>query len=120
MNRKVFTASSAGKRRAAGGPLYRRLARKEVRLREDQYVALSGLVRVLGRRRVRRNGPRLTENTLIRVAIDVLLSRSHRLLGDTEDELRRSVVDDATNPHSAESPDSTRSPQGEEERRSDL
>lgn len=74
-------------------PLYRRLARKEARLREDQYVALSRLVRVLARRRTDRSGSRLTENTLIRVAIDLLLSRANRLIGNTERELRASVLD---------------------------
>ena len=74
-------------------PLYRRLARKEARVREDQYVALSQLVRVLARRRTDRSGSRLTENTLIRVAIDLLLTRASRLTGNTESELRASVLD---------------------------
>lgn len=74
-------------------PYFRRMARKEARVREDQYVALSRLVQVLSRRRVVRSGPRLTENTLIRVAIDVLLERADRLAGDTEAELRASVLD---------------------------
>lgn len=78
---------------SAGIPLYRRLARKEARLREDQYVALSRLVRILARRRTDRSGPRLTENTLIRVAIDLLLSRTNRMTGNTEGELRASVLD---------------------------
>jgi hypothetical protein len=73
-------------------PLYRRLARKEARVREDQYVALSRLVRVLAGRRTDRSGPRLTENTLIRVAIDLLLSRANRLAGNTEDEIRASAL----------------------------
>jgi len=73
-------------------PLYRRLARKEARVREDQYVALSRLVRVLARRRTDRSGPRLTENTLIRIAIDLLLARANRLAGNTEDEIRASAL----------------------------
>lgn len=73
-------------------PLYRRLARKEARLREDQFIALSRLVRVLARRRTSRSGPRLTENTLIRVAIDLLLARAEQLAGDTEDEIRASAL----------------------------
>lgn len=77
----------------AGIPLYRRLARKEARLREDQYVALSRLVRILARRRTDRSGPRLTENTLIRVAIDLLLNRANCMVGNTESELRASVLD---------------------------
>jgi RNA polymerase-interacting CarD/CdnL/TRCF family regulator len=83
-------------RGSAATPLYRRLARKEARLREDQYVALSQLVRVLVRRRTDRSGARLTENTLIRVAIDLLLSRANRLTGNTEKELRASILDTAT------------------------
>jgi hypothetical protein len=73
-------------------PLYRRLARKEARLREDQFIALSRLVRILARRRTTRNGPRLTENTLIRVAIDLLLTRADQLAGDTEAEIRASAL----------------------------
>jgi hypothetical protein len=73
-------------------PLYRRLARKEARLREDQFIALSRLVRILARRRTTRSGPRLTENTLIRVAIDLLLTRADQLAGDTEAEIRASAL----------------------------
>jgi RNA polymerase-interacting CarD/CdnL/TRCF family regulator len=78
----------------ARAPLYRRLARKEARLREDQFIALSRLVRILARRRTNRSGPRLTENTLIRVAIDLLLARADQLAGDTEDEIRASALTD--------------------------
>lgn len=74
-------------------PLYRRLARKEARLREDQFIALSRLVRILARRRTTRSGPRLTENTLIRVAIDLLLTRADQLAGDNEDQIRASALE---------------------------
>ncbi len=77
---------------AARPPLYRRLARKEARLREDQFIALSRLVRILARRRTARSGPRLTENTLIRIAIDLLITRADQLVGDTEDEIRASAL----------------------------
>ena len=77
---------------SAQRPLYRRLARKEARLREDQFIALSRLVRILARRRTARNGPRLTENTLIRVAIDLLLTRADQLAGNPEDEIRASAL----------------------------
>lgn len=73
-------------------PLYRRMARKEARLREDQFVALSRLVRILARRRANRSGARLTENTLIRIAIDLLISRADQLAGDTEAEIRASAL----------------------------
>jgi hypothetical protein len=76
----------------ARSPLYRRFARKEARLREDQFIALSRLVRILARRRTTRSLPRLTENTLIRVAIDLLLTRADQLTGDTEAEIRASAL----------------------------
>ncbi len=66
-------------------PLYLTLVRKETRLREDQLEKLTVLTRSLNRQR--RGGERITENTLIRVAIDLLLSQSEELSGATEAEL---------------------------------
>jgi hypothetical protein len=66
------------------------LERKEARVRLDQYEALQSLSRQLNRSRNRR-GERITENTLIRVAIDLLLSRQDQVAGTTEAELRTSV-----------------------------
>jgi hypothetical protein len=66
-------------------PLYLTLVRKETRLREDQLEQLTILTRKLNRQR--RGGERITENTLIRVAIDLLLSQSVKLSGATEAEL---------------------------------
>jgi len=66
------------------------LERKEARVRLDQYEALQSLSRKLNRSRNRR-GERITENTLIRVAIDLLLSRQEQVAGTTEVELRTSV-----------------------------
>lgn len=69
---------------------YDQLERKETRLRPDQYSALSELSRALNRQRQGR-GERITENTLIRVAIDLLLKREAELVGVTEAELRASL-----------------------------
>ena len=66
------------------------LERKEARVRLDQYEALQAFSRQLNRSRNRR-GERITENTLIRVAIDLLLSRRDQVTGTTEAELRASV-----------------------------
>jgi hypothetical protein len=66
------------------------LERKEARVRLDQYEALQALSRQLNRSRNRR-GERITENTLIRVAIDLLLSRQDEVAGTTEAQLRESV-----------------------------
>lgn len=72
-------------------PRYLQLVRKDTRLRDDQLTALTELARHLSRRRRLRNNERITENTLIRVAVDLLLSRADILDGDTENELLQSV-----------------------------
>lgn len=71
-------------------PKYLRLERKEIRLRIDQLDALTSLIRQLNRAR-RGKGERLTENTLIRVAINLLLENADQLQGITEDELLASL-----------------------------
>ena len=58
---------------ARRGSRWDELERKETRLRPDQYEALTVLSRRLNRDR-RGRGQRITENTLIRVAIDLLLT----------------------------------------------
>jgi hypothetical protein len=72
-------------------PKWKGLERKELRLRADQLDELARLRRTLNRQRAG-DGERITENTLIRVAVDVLLTRSDCLRGTTEDELRKSVT----------------------------
>jgi hypothetical protein len=63
---------------------------KETRLKELQIEQLTAISRKLNRQR-RSRGERITENTLIRVAIDLLLSRAEELSGTTEAELKKSV-----------------------------
>lgn len=69
---------------------YLKLERKEARLRQNQIDALTDLTRSLNRKRSKK-GERLTDNTLIRVAVDLLLSKASQLKGDTEEELKKSV-----------------------------
>lgn len=69
---------------------YDQLERKEARLRPDQYTRLSSISRNLNRVRAG-TGERITENTLIRVAIDLLLQRESQLAGATEADLRQSM-----------------------------
>lgn len=71
-------------------PKYLRLERKEFLAWPDQLTRLSILARVLNRNRGGQ-GERITANTLIRVAIALLLSHEEELGGATEDELRRSL-----------------------------
>jgi len=72
-------------------PKWQRLERKELRLRADQLDELARIRRTLNRQRGG-EGERITENTLIRVAVDMLLGRAGKLHGTTEDELRKSVT----------------------------
>lgn len=72
-------------------PKWQRLERKELRLRADQLDELARLRRALNRQRGG-EGERITENTLIRVAVDMLLGQAGKLRGSTEDELRKSVT----------------------------
>ncbi|MDX2377754.1 hypothetical protein M4I32_13180 [Microbacterium sp. LRZ72] len=81
-------------------PAYARLTRKEARIREDQDANLTALARRLMRRRTVRT-ERITENTLVRVAIDLLLAHQGALSGNTETEIRNSVLPHAALPDSA-------------------
>lgn len=75
-------------------PRYLQLTRKESRIRADQADRLAVHVRRLNGARKHRDGSvgeRITDNTLIRVAIDLLLDHADQLAGTTEEELRRSV-----------------------------
>lgn len=72
---------------------YASLDRKETRLRTEQVNSLAVLTRRLNRDR-RGTGERLTDNTLIRVAVDLLLRDADRLAGTTEAELLRSMLTD--------------------------
>ncbi|NBD31970.1 MAG: hypothetical protein GVY17_03090 [Cyanobacteria bacterium] len=65
------------------------MLRKEARLREDQFDNLTTLARTLNRRR--NGGERITENTLIRLAVDLLLKEAEQLDGSTEEELREAL-----------------------------
>ncbi|MGI0483499.1 hypothetical protein ACN4EE_22295 [Geminocystis sp. CENA526] len=71
-------------------PKYLTLVRKEARLTEAQLDDLTLLVRKLNRSR-HGKGERITENTLIRLAIDLLLQRGDSLIGATEKDLRQSL-----------------------------
>ena len=76
-------------------PKYQRLRRRESRVHDDQANALTELSRRLNKERRRPDGTtvgeRITDNTLLRVAIDLLLTRAHELRGTTEAELALSL-----------------------------
>ncbi len=75
-------------------PKYLALQRKEARLRGDQVDSLASLARRVNRRKALRGaqgGERITENTLIRVAVDWLLGQEECVGGSSEEEIRRGL-----------------------------
>ena len=85
------TATPASPRVPPRIPKYLALERKEARLRSDQVDSLASLARRVNRRKPSRGGERITENTLIRVAVDWLLSQEAHVGGSTEEEIRRGL-----------------------------
>jgi hypothetical protein len=69
---------------------FARLTRKDTRIRADQDAALTALAKTVMRRRTVK-AERITENTLIRIAIDLLFVHAELLRGSTEEELRNSL-----------------------------
>jgi hypothetical protein len=80
------------RRKTSSKAKYAQLTPKMARIREEQYDRLTELARALERRRPTSVGERITENTLIRVAIDLLLTRSQALHGINEAELLNTVL----------------------------
>lgn len=86
---------SSARRGTAAAPTservhYSSLVRKEARLRDDQIESLTLRARKLSRNKTA-SDQRITDNTLIRVAVDLLLAREADLNGTSEAELRKSV-----------------------------
>jgi len=73
-------------------PKYLQLERTEARLRSDQVDELARLRRQVAANRDDKT-ERITDNTLIRIAVDLLLTRADELEGDTEEDLRESITD---------------------------
>jgi len=82
--------SSATKPASESVPPYLRFERKEARLRTDQLTDLTLRARQLNKTK-NAGADRITDNTLIRIAVDLLLSRSDELSGGDEATLRKSL-----------------------------
>jgi hypothetical protein len=67
------------------------MQRVDGRIRPDQSEDLAALRRRLLRGRVDRT-ERITDNTLLRVAVDLLLAHAAELAGDTEDDLAAALL----------------------------
>lgn len=92
LNTESATETSARVARAGAGleqeraeSHYLQFDRKDVRLRADQLRILSELARDLQRHS--RGRRRITDNTLIRIAVDLLIERANDLSGDSELEI---------------------------------
>lgn len=83
-------AKAAGRAPSAGGVGIEELERKETRLHERQVVALAEQARRLNKLRGK-DGHRITENTLIRLGVDLVLQQAADLHGVTEAELAASL-----------------------------
>ncbi|MGI5122810.1 hypothetical protein ACQEU5_25165 [Marinactinospora thermotolerans] len=81
------------------GPKWAALERKEALLWPEQISGLAQLRRDLQRRKraAGGGGERITENTLIRVAVAVLLEHKDALTGVNESELRQSLSSELRN-----------------------
>lgn len=72
-------------------PSYLHFVRKDTRLREDQLERLTKESRRLNRAK-RNPGIRITDNTLIRIAVELLLARVENASGDDEPAILRSLL----------------------------
>jgi hypothetical protein len=90
--KKVPTVATPAPTPVTSEPLYLRLVRKETRLREEQYETLTEYARKLNRAKAPGVGERITENTLIRIAIDLLIPHLSEMSGSDEAQLRNSVT----------------------------
>jgi len=79
-------------------PRYTQYVRKEARVRDDQAAALVVLRKKVAAQRTAKVEP-ITDNVLIRLAIDLLLANSDRLTGDTEDQLRAALLASRDSPN---------------------
>ncbi|WP_346149283.1 hypothetical protein, partial [Kitasatospora cinereorecta] len=88
---RVTESQTLSVREPSEQPRYLTLVRKEARLRPDQATALADLRRRLARSRTDRSET-ITDNTLLRIAVDLLLAHADRLHGDTEEQLTESAL----------------------------
>jgi len=83
-------AVSRGPKTVQTGTHWTEYERLEARLRDEQVEQLDTLVRRLNKRRGG-VGERITKNSLLRIAVGLLLERQDSLAGNTEDEIRASL-----------------------------
>jgi len=73
----------------SGVPKYKRLRPKEARFSSEQLLGLRRIAQLVIDHRINPKAEKVTENTLIRVAVDFLIQHwDLAMLGNDEDELR--------------------------------
>lgn len=88
---RSLTRPTAGSVRAAEGDPSRQLYKKGAVLYMDQLEALDAHARRLNQAKSSTELPRITANTLLRIAADMLLARADRISGDDEKQLRKAL-----------------------------
>jgi RNA polymerase-interacting CarD/CdnL/TRCF family regulator len=78
-----------------GKPRYQTFERTDARLRPDQVTALSELRKRVAANRTDRT-ERITDNTMLRLAVDLLLKNATHITGNTEEEMRRALLKEDT------------------------
>jgi hypothetical protein len=81
-----------GRHGSEGEPKHKQLMRRDMGLWPDQVADLLALRDQVNHARTQRD-ERITDATLVRIAVDLLGEFREHLAGNTEDELRDSVVD---------------------------
>jgi hypothetical protein len=83
-------AKASARSKNADLPPYLTFERKETRLRPDQVTSLNVKARELNKTKDP-EADRITDNTLIRVAVDLILARADELHGGDETQLRKAL-----------------------------
>lgn len=78
---------------------YLTFERTDARLRPDQVTALGALRKRVAANRTDRS-ERITDNTLLRLAVDLLLKNAAHITGNTEEEMRRALLGEEGQEHS--------------------
>lgn len=76
---------------------YKTFERSEARLRPDQVTDLDALRKRVAANRTDKT-ERITNNTLLRLAVDFLLKHRDQITGNTEEEMRRALVGEDDKP----------------------
>lgn len=78
-------------------PRYQTFERMDARLRPEQLSELTALRKRVAANRTNKT-ERITDNTLLRLAVDLLLRHADDIHGDTEADMRRALLGEDTEP----------------------